>query len=200
MNKAVTRKDVQTYTAKRISSILNASDPAMQKAALATLRRGVGHAPGELPQLWGEYLLDMPEEMYGINGQASREEWAIYIALTLFALHQQGHDPSVEPMYREGQSIGYAVGCLATNEVELNRILRRLNAAATANTTAALAHYLRGLIQLLRSESIPLDYVSLAGDIFQFQNPDSVGRIRLAWGQDFYRSYYKNKKQEDDKS
>ena len=34
-----------------------------QKAALATMRKGIGHAPGELPELWGEFLLDLPEEM-----------------------------------------------------------------------------------------------------------------------------------------
>ena len=195
---AATRKDVQAYTMKRINRILKSSDASTQKATLANLRRGVGHEPGELPQLWGEFLLDLPEEMYSSGEQPSREEWAIYTALTLFALHQQGHDPNVEPMHREGQHFGAAVGCLAKNEDEMNRVLRRLNAAVTANSMAALAHYLRGLI--LRAESIPLDYALLAGDIYQFQYVESINGVRLAWGQDFYGSYYKNRKQEDEES
>ena len=193
----MTRNDIQTFTAQRIERILKNGDPSAQKASLANLRRGVGHAPGELPQLWGEFLLDMPEEMFGFGGQPSRAEWAVYTALTLFALHQQGHDPVTEPMHRQGQRFGTAVGCLAENEDERNRVLRRLNAAATANSMAALAHYLRGLVQLLRAKGIPVDYVSLAGEIYQYQFPEAAGRVRLAWGQDFYRSYDKNRKQED---
>ncbi len=194
---AATRNKVQAYIAKRIGRILKNADPSVQRAALANLRRGVGHTPGELPQLWGEFLLDMPEEMYGKGGQPSRAEWAIYTALTLFALHQQGHDPNTEPMHQEGQPLGIAAGCLVTGKDDLDRILRRLNAAATATSMPALAHYLRGLVQLLRAKSIHLDYVSLAGDIFLYQFPESAGRVRLAWGQDFYRSYYKNNKQEE---
>ena len=178
------------------------ADSGAQKAALANLRRGVGRAPGELPQLWGAFLLEMPEEMYGVGGQPSREEWAVYTALTLFALHQQGYDPATEPMHRAGQSLGTAAALLVTNEDELNRILPRLNAAATAPSMAALAHYLRALVQLLRAAGIPLDYAALAGDIFQYQFPEGARRVRLAWGQDFYGTYFQtqskqNRKQED---
>ena len=184
-------RNVQAYTAGKILRILSSPDTSAQKAALANLRRGIGHEPGAIPQLWGEYLLDMPEEMYGKNGKPSREEWAIYTALTLFALHQQGHDPALEPMHCTGQRIGAAVGRLVEDENDLERVMRRLNAAATANTPTAFAHYLRGLIQLLRASSIPVDYADLAGDIYLYQLSDYSGQVRLKWGQDFYRQYHK---------
>ena len=193
-----TTRDVQNCTAKILWRLLNSNSPAEQKAALANLRRGVGHLPGEVPQLWGVFLSDMPEKMYGRDGQPSREEWAIYTALTLFALHQQGHDPAREPMHREGEPLGRAVARLATNEEEMKRILHRLNAAATANSIVGLSHYLRGLIQLLRSQRIPLDYTVLAGDIFLYQNPDTAGQVRLRWGQDFFACYNNNILEEDD--
>ena len=31
-----------------------------RRAALANLRRGIGRAPGELPELWGSFLQEMP--------------------------------------------------------------------------------------------------------------------------------------------
>ena len=195
---ATTRKEVQAVTAKIINRILKNPNPGGQKAALANLRRGVGHLPGEVPQLWGEFLLDLPEKMYGRNGQPSREEWAVYTALTLFALHQQGHELPTEPMHREDIRFGSAVGRLATDEDEMKRILRRLNAAATANSITALSHYLRGLIQLLRAEGIPLDYAALAGDIYHCQFPETAAQVRLAWGQDFYACYNKMKYGEDE--
>ncbi len=177
--------------------LLNAADPVARRASLANLRRGVGHIPGELPQLWGEFLQEMPEEMYGRYGQPSREEWAVYTALTLFSLHQQGRDPEREPMHCEGRSIGAAAALLVSDEDEMKRILRRLNAVATANNVAALAHYLRGIVQLLKAEGIPLDYAMLASDIYAYQSPERVNGVRLRWGQDFYGTYYKNRKGED---
>ena len=192
-----TRKEVQAVTARIINRIVNNPNSGAQKAALANLRRGIGHLPGELPQLWGEFLLDLPEEMHGWDGHPSQAEWAVYTALTLFALHQQGHELPADPMHREGSRFGSAVGSLAVDEDEMKRVLRRLNAAATANSITALAHYLRGLVQLLRTEGIPLDYAALAGDIYRYQFPETAAQVRLAWGQDFYKCYNKNKLGED---
>ena len=44
----------------------------------------------------------------GKDGRPSYAEWAVYTALTLFALHQQGHS---EPMNAEGEEnrLGRAV-------------------------------------------------------------------------------------------
>ena len=191
-----TRKEVQLQTEKVISRILYGQSPAAQKASLANLRRGVGREPGSLPDLWGEFLLDLPETMYGRDGKPSREEWAIYMAVTLFALHQQGHDPAIEPMYRAGNSFGEAVEGLVTDENDFPRILKRINAVATAASIQALERHLRSLIQLLRAKGIPVDYSSLAGDLFQYQFPESVSQIRLRWGQDFYGAYNRSRKQE----
>ena len=66
-----TRKEVQAVTARIINRIVNNPNSGAQKAALANLRRGIGHLPGELPQLWGEFLLDLPEEMHGWDGHPS---------------------------------------------------------------------------------------------------------------------------------
>ena len=46
------------------------------RAELANLRRGAGKKPGDLPELWGTILKDMPEEIQGKGGEASHEEWA----------------------------------------------------------------------------------------------------------------------------
>ena len=82
-------------------------------------------------------------------------------------------------------------------EDAMKRVLRRLNAAATANSITALGHTLRGLVQLLRAEGIALDYAALAGDIYRYQFPESAAQVRLSWGQDFYACYNKNKLGED---
>ena len=131
-----------------------------RRAELAELRRGVGRQPGDLPALWGALLADMPEQLQGSNGP-SKAEWAVYTALTLFALHQQGEaGVSVNQM---GRTLGGAVRQLAEasapgQDWTESSVLRRFNALATADSMPEVSHHLRGMIQLLRREGIPLDY------------------------------------------
>ena len=85
-----------------------------RRAELAKLRRGIGHAPGELPDLWGGLLQGMPASFYGTNGP-SHEEWAVYLALTLYALHQQSNDTVC--VSQLGCTLGRAVRRLAEQTV-----------------------------------------------------------------------------------
>ena len=146
-----------------------------RRAELAKLRRGIGHAPGELPELWGGLLQGMPASFYGTNGP-SHEEWAVYLALTLYALHQQSNDTVC--VSQLGCTLGRAVRRLAEQTVASGQdwtessILRRFNALATAEEITEISHHLRGMIQLLRAakpDSIPLDYPQLAVDLYGLQ-------------------------------
>ena len=80
---------ISQYVFNQINSILEQKNNSGGRARLARLRRGIGKAPGELPELWGEFLNGLPEELFRKNEALKNAEWAIYISLTLFALHQQ---------------------------------------------------------------------------------------------------------------
>lgn len=162
---------------------LNAGDA---KALLAQLRRGIGKSPGELPELWGIFLQTLPEELMSKGYDPSRAEWAIYTALTLFALHQQGHSDSVHLQGREN-SLGCSVRKLIHSDEEEERIRFKLSVAAQSEDMAELSYRLKTLVRLFSAENISLDYVDLAKDLFLFQSETYRDRIRLKWGQDFYR-------------
>ena len=53
---------------------------------------------------------------------------------------------------------------------------------------------MRGMVQLLRSEGIGLDYVRLATDLYLYQFASNVSSVRLHLGQDLYR-YEKEEEQ-----
>ena len=142
--------------------------------------------PGEMPQLWGFFLDGMPEEWMG-DRDPSRTEWAVYTALTLFALHQQGQDPEKEWMSQSGATLGKSAARLIGSEEDEGRISRRFYALATAASMEELSHHMRGMVQLLCSKGIPLDYPALAEDLFWYQQPKFQAQVRLRWGQDFYR-------------
>jgi len=201
--KDVTRQ-VELVTEGKLEWLLKQASASVCRATLAQLRRGVGRAPGEIPDLWGILLQDMPEEMQGYGSTASYQENAIYTALTLFAVHQQGWDPQSQPMHRRNSSLGGAVARLITpgDEDSRNRVERRFSRAATASDIAEFSHHLRGLVQLLGAQGIPLDWARLAGQIFAYQNPERVARVRLCWGEEFYAAINREKDEnnEEDKT
>lgn len=184
MKQSVSAKQVESFVQKKVMFLL--SQAGSNKKLLAELRRGIGKAPGEVPQLWGYYLESMPEEFYGTSAP-SRAEWAVYAALTLFALHQQGKDPEASPMHEPGQTFGKAFSQLVTDASERERVTRRFHILATASSIEELFHYLRSTVQIMRGANIRLDYAKLAGDIYCFQFPESRSIVQLRWGQDFYR-------------
>lgn len=190
--------EVRQYVKNRIQWLQDMPEHP-RKAALANLRRGIGRIPGDMPELWGMYLQDLPESMQRESGYPTREEWAVYLSLTLYAMHQQGHSLPADSMNQEGERFGRCVRKLIPSEErpEDSSILRRFNALATAADMQECAHYLRGVIQLLRAESIPLDYPQLAWDLYELQLPDLAPRVRLRWGQDFYRISEKVEKEKN---
>ena len=57
-------QDVKLYAAQQLHRLQSLPDN-QRRAELAKLRRGIGHVPGELPELWGSFLLEMPESFQG---------------------------------------------------------------------------------------------------------------------------------------
>ena len=192
-------QEVRAYVNRQLQKLRALPEP-QRRAELAKLRRGIGHRPGELPELWGAFLQDMPESFRCKEGKdPSHAEWAVYLALTLYAMHQQSNDA---PMNCAGETLGHAVRQLAERTTPAGQdwtessVLRRFNALATAQEITEISHHLRGMIQLLRSAkggSIPLDYPQLAADLYKLQcddpqEPYAAANVRLRWGQDLYRN------------
>ena len=126
---------IHDYVAGQLSRLWSLPKP-QRRARLAELRRGVGHQPGDLPTLWGSFLQELPKELWGRETAAeecrepSEAEWAVYLALTLYALHQQGEENV--SMNEKGCTLGRAVRLLAQNSAAAaqdwteSSVLRRL--------------------------------------------------------------------------
>lgn len=182
---------IKQLTKKKVERLL--TEGPWSRAMLAKLRRGIGKQPGELPELFEILLGDIPEKLYGKGDKPSYSIWAIYTTLTLFALHQQGKerpmsvsgDPDTK---NSGNSLGTAVGFLIRQDRDREpAIKRRFDAVVTANEFTEFAHHARGLIQLLRAGDIPLDYPRFAEDLYWYQFDETRSRVRLRWGEDYYR-------------
>lgn len=177
----------KAYVASQIRDLLQNKDTSGGRAQLANLRRGIGKTPGEMPELWGVFLGGLDDALYGQNGDPSFAEWAVYLSLTMFALHQQG---SAEAVQQDAVSLGNAAARLIdrskNEDEERSRIMQRFGQVITASDMPELSHHLRGMIQLFKANNVPLDYVQLAGDLLDFQYQESRRRVQLRWGEDFY--------------
>jgi CRISPR system Cascade subunit CasB len=149
------------------------------KAACAKLRRAVGKSPGETPDVWEITLYGAPDD--------EKSDKAIHTGLTLYALHRQGKNESMsEEKVGFGTAIAKLVALKPENEDAIKAIRRRFNAVATSVDFTELAYHAKGLVQLLKSNDIKMDYPRFASELFYFQFPEQVNRIRLEWGKQFY--------------
>lgn len=181
-------KQAGFFVKRKIKQMTESKNESVVRATLAKLRRGIGKEPGSLPDLWDVMLGGLPEELLGKGEGPTYGEWAVHTALTLFGLHQQGKDMERQCMNSEGECLGIAVRKLAEQDSDReDAVKRRFDAAATSDSLKEFSHHLRGLVQLLKAKDIPLDYPSLAKDLYWFQISDVRDSVRLSWGRDFYR-------------
>ena len=157
-------------------------------ALLAQLRRGVGRAPGSLPEIWGVTLEGIPDTVEA--RQRARLETAVHVALTHYALHQQAQDL---PMHVQQRSFGAAIRALAENQtapgqdVHETPVYRRFVAMAAAQQLEAVLVHVRGLITQLRAAHIGFNYARFADQLVDLQDPRRASQVRRQWGRDFHR-------------
>ncbi|MBN9644273.1 type I-E CRISPR-associated protein Cse2/CasB [Corynebacterium mendelii] len=168
------------------------------RATLANLRSGAGKPPGDSLEVWAETLAYLPDDLKGHGDRLSKAEKAVYLALCLFAVHQQSKSASMHIPRESGKwsiSFGAAVSkleYLTEGQHTNSPVRRRFNAVATSRDFNEISHHARGLIRQLRGENIPLDYAQLAVDLFFLQSPASATTVKRRWTRDYFEPHGKN--------
>lgn len=188
---------VQQYVSHRVAKLqgMLLSDAGRSAGAriLAELRRAISSAPGANPSVWVVEFEEMPACLRGVRIEPSSGEWAVHGALTLYAVHQQSQRVGMHQVgapYSLGASIRTLVARRSDAHEDIidGQLPTRFAALVTAASMEERMHYLRQIVQLLRTESIPLDYGRLARDLYNLQNPYRADSVRLAWGRAYARS------------
>lgn len=175
--------------AERAQRLQGASiaDAPWAVSVLAQLRRAVGNPPGRDPEIWPETIGLVPEQLLGRGEEPTASELAAHHAMTLFALHRQGRS---EKAHIPGVGPGTAFASLARRrgggEGDSEGVRRRFDAMVTATSPQESAHHLRGLVTLMRSEQVGMDYGQLADDLAGLwsRRRDAV---RLRWARQYRR-------------
>ncbi|MCK1816238.1 type I-E CRISPR-associated protein Cse2/CasB [Streptomyces sp. XM4011] len=191
-------------------------------AALARLRRGAGRPAHDSPHGWGvdglEHLAELTYAAQAATAPdgaapfpssntprgetvARRQEEAVHLAVTLWALHQQSIRDA--DMHRHGYSLGSAVRYLALGRTgaeqgappsqredadeQVNETIRkRFVRIGTSTSFESLSTRLRDMVVLLRNARVPLDYGRLADQLYRWQKDAWQADVRRAWGREFH--------------
>lgn len=155
-------------------------------AGLARLRRGAGKPVGSVHDIL-QYTLADEFVRPGAGDEPTIEETAAHISMALWAVHQQSQRAR---MHQRGIGLGRAVRRLHPEEpgATPGPVVRRFQALGTADSLSELVHHTRGMVQLLRTKAIPLDYGLLADELVWWQRPGGAAAVRLRWGREFYRA------------
>lgn len=147
-------------------------------ADLASLRRGLGKAAGEVPAMWRFYTT------LRADGALTAPLQAEHATLCLFALHQQAQS---RLMHQAGIGFGTAVARLrSSGKFSAEAVDGRFVAAATATSFTEITAHLRGLVTQLRTIGQPLDYTRLLRNLQDWQDPGKVHAVRRWWGSQYY--------------
>lgn len=182
------RETVGSYVRRRIGALLAQVDSSGTRASLAALRNAVAQEPGSVPAIWGLTVDGVPGAPR--DDAPTRQERAVHLAMTLFAVHQQSRP---QPMHARGVGLGHAIRRLERSsptrgDGDVSPVRRRFDALASATNLSEAAHHLRGIVGQLRSEGIPLDYGALADDLESLQDTSRAAGVRLRWARQYYRT------------
>ncbi len=179
---------------KRVRSVimLRQKKDSAAVAARAHLRSAAGREVGDVPAIW-VYTLDGGSEKE-LGQKPTRGERAVHTALTLWALHQGSNDAPMNSTWKHERTIGASVRRLAYSDMggreraEEHPIYKRLCAMIAAPTFESLTVHARGLVSMLGSAEIPMDYGRFAADLYNWQKPERRAGVLRQWGRDFART------------
>jgi CRISPR system Cascade subunit CasB len=151
------------------------------RAALAALRRGLGKAPGEAPEMFPVLYARIPEEQLPLPHW---EQPTVFLVASLFALYPDAPpwpEASRAPWQR---NFGASLRQLA-EQTDSDGPERRFVALLNSDDDD-LPHHLRRIVSLLKSAKppVPVDWVLLIRDLRDWNYTDR--RVQHHWASAFW--------------
>lgn len=181
------RNKISKSVKQIILTLDNNANP--NKAVLANLRRTASVTGKGAQDVW-PYMYDVLDDTYlSSNGIPTWAEQAIYTALHLYALHQQGNDQLV---FEDKRPLFFEIAKLRRNEEKREALDRRMSILLGTSNFNSVVNGITRIVQIAKSEDISfkVDYADLATDLYYFQKGyKSAGEIRLKWGRQYYHNF-----------
>ena len=158
------------------------------RGALASLRHGLGKAPGSVREMDRHVLPYLPPDT------GEKQEYAYYQVGALFAFWHQGKDSVAR---NPTENIGASLRALVDKEVvdggdrddAEKRVEKRLVALLNCHPDD-LPEHLRHVTSLLKAKDIPVNWLQLLNDVKNWQRESRD--VQRQWARQFWRNFQKN--------
>lgn len=193
--------EIEKATERIIRQLYNNGDT--DKASLSALRSAATIDGYRAQKVWPVFLSNLDEQWLSKNGKATREEAAIFVAVRMYARHQQASDSCVfgrrnysdkKGEETNSRELFEALNWLKQGTDSHEALDRRVQALLGTNNYNAVIDQLVHLMQIIKSKKtgIKIDYARLAGNLYKFQfGYRQANEVRLRWGEQYYRAFKK---------
>lgn len=178
-------KNIKVVTKQIIKELYN--DGNVNKRILANVRVAPSMSSTKARALWPLMMKYMDKEWLSTTGVPTKNENAIYSAIRMYALYQQGQDNLVDGTEKQ---FFEALRELRNGDEDQQIALdRRVEAILSATEFSSLMKDLVQIQGIMKSRyNEKIDYAKLANDLYWFQvNFESMNRVKLVWGQMYFR-------------
>lgn len=169
----------------------------IRKDILAGLRAGKDVTSQRARIFWPVMMENLSSE-YLASNESTFEENAVYSAVRLYAIHQQGND---ELVYASGKEEGNAFFealkkvriSKQQNNIDTKSLDRRIQLLLATTNFGSLVNSLVQIEKIGKASGFnKVDYSQLAQDLLYFQySYENANKVLLKWGREYF-SYSKN--------
>lgn len=177
------------------------------KAVLAGLRNAATMTSQRAQIVWPLLMPYLNDQQLSRDGTPTYAETAIYTAIRFYAIHQQGTEASVYGAAggdkADGRQFFSALAVMRGNADTRVALDRRVQPLLATTNVASVINSLSHLVSILKANSRTqkIDYAWLAQDLYNLQlSYEQANRVRLRWGQQYFRATQANLENEGEKN
>lgn len=180
------------------------ADGNLNRAVLASLRGAATINSPKAQPVWPIIFAALDRKYLSEDGTPTHAEVAIFAALRLFAIQQQGRETPVYLMKKDASDSNLnffsRLAKLRGTAESSDALDRRFQTLVSATTVDSVIHSLVSLGNIVKSndKTGTIDFPRLAEDLYWFQaNFEYANRIKLSWGEKYYRTENSQQKAEE---
>lgn len=171
----------------------------VNRAILASLRGATTLDSPRAQQVWPLMLGNLERNQLSRTGVPTATETAVYAALRLCAIQQQGRDAPVydlektddQPDDATNMNFFTKLAKMRSNPDNQDALDRRFQTLTAATNVDGAMHSLVSFVNIMKSsdKTVTIDYPRLAQDLYRFQMSfESANQVKLTWGQAYYQA------------
>lgn len=173
----------------------------LNRVGLASFRNANSIKSPIAKNSWPLFFRNIPAKGFSKYLDSAKVQTAIFSAVHLYAIHQQGETQCVygsiySKSDTKGVSFFQAISSLSKQPDDRDRFDRRIQILLGLNNIYSTINALNHLVNILKASgtNLKIDYPQMAADLYSLQkNYQEATKIHLKWGEQYFREVSTNR-------